>query len=99
MNLSTEFWNAYNGVVVVATDGAIGFTRMGRTRYAPLFARYGFAIDQIKTLTRFLELTTYVNQQGYESNTRALKRALSHPATSEVERDLIRRALSIDFPD
>ncbi len=99
MTLSSEFWNAYKSHVLIGDDGALRFTRTGRTRYAPLLAKYGFALDQVRILERFLELMTYVNDKAFDANTRALQKAWSHPLTSEAERDLIRRALAMDLPD
>jgi hypothetical protein len=96
MEISNDFWNAQKGLVVVGDDGAIRFTRTGRAKYAPLLARYGFALDNLKTVQRFIEIMSHVNVGELEANTRALDKVLNDPATSVVEREVIRRALATD---
>jgi hypothetical protein len=61
MKLSSDFWNSQKGLVLVGDDGAIRFTRTGRTRYAPLLAKYGFAIENVKTVERFRDVMGYIN--------------------------------------
>jgi hypothetical protein len=99
MELSSDFWNAQTGLMLVGNDGAIRFTRTGRTRYAPLLARYGFALDHVKTVERFREVMSHVNVGELEANTLELEKVLNDPLTSEVERELIRRALTTDYTE
>jgi hypothetical protein len=96
MEISSDFWNAHKGLVLVGDDGAIAFTRTGRTRYAPLLAKYGFALDHVKTVERFCEVMSHVNVGELEANTLQLEKVLKDPFTSAVERELIRRALATD---
>jgi hypothetical protein len=94
MDLSNEFWNAYKSDVLIGDAGAIRFTRTGRRRYAPLFAKYGFALDHVRTVERFFEVMGQVNAAELEENTLDLERAFQDPLMSAVERDLIRRVLA-----
>jgi hypothetical protein len=96
MELSSDFWNAQKGLMLVGDDGAIRFTRTGRTRYAPLLARYGFALDHVKTVERFREVMSHVNAGELEANTLELEKVLNDPLISAVERELIRRALATE---
>jgi len=98
MEISSDFWNAEKGLVLVADDGAVRFTRNGRAKYAPLFARHGYALDNVKTVERFVEVMTLVNHCELNANTREFEKLLKDPATSEAEREVIRRALAVDYP-
>ncbi len=93
MKLSTDFWNVQTGLVLVGDDGTLRFTRTGRVRYAPLFARYGFALDHVKTVERFCEVLHHVNTGELEANTIALQKVLNDPLAGEFEREIVRRAL------
>ena len=84
---------------MVGDNGAMRFTRPGRARYAGLFARYGCALENVKTIQRFVELMSHINYCELKANTGQLKRILNDPATSEAERDVIRRALGMDYSD
>jgi hypothetical protein len=90
MVLSSDFWNAHKGLVLVGDDGAIGFTRTGRARYAPLLAKYGFALDNVKTVERFREVISHVNAGELEANTLELEKVLNDRLTSEAQRALTR---------
>jgi hypothetical protein len=92
--LSSDFWDAYKGIVLVGNDGAIRFTRAGRARYAPLLAKYGFAIDQVKRVERFRDVIGAVIDGEIEVNTHLLEKALHNPLTSAFEREFIRRVLA-----
>jgi hypothetical protein len=96
MQISSDFWNAQKGLLLVGDDGAIRFTRTGRAKYAPLLARYGFALDNVKTIQKFEELMSHVSYGELEENTRELEKLMNDPATSDVEREVIRRALAAD---
>jgi hypothetical protein len=94
MDLSNDFWNAYKGLVLVGDDGTIAFTRMGRKRYAPLFAKYGFALDNVRTVDLFFHVMSRANAEELEANSLEFERVLNDPRTSAVERELIRLALA-----
>jgi hypothetical protein len=96
MKISSDFWNVQRGLVLVGDDGAIRFTRTGRAKYAPLLARHGFALDACKTIQRFMDLMSHINHHALRANTRDLENFMNDPATSEFERDLIKRALATD---
>jgi hypothetical protein len=97
MQISSDFWNEQKGLLLVGDPGAIRFTRTGRAKYAPLLARYGFALDNVKTIKKFEEHMSHVSYGELEANTRELEKVMNDPATSEVEREVIRRALAADF--
>ena len=99
MDLSSDFWNAQKGLVLFGDDGAIGFTRTGRARYAPLLAKYGFALDNVKTVDQFLGAMSRVNAGELEANMLELEKVLNDPRTNADERELIRRALATDFAE
>lgn len=99
MQISSDFWNAQKGLMLVGDDGAIRFTRTGRAKYAPLLARHGFALDNVKTIEGFVELMGRVNHRELEANTRELEKVMNDPATTEVEREVIRRALAADYTE
>ena len=40
MQISSDFWNAQKGLLLVGDDGAIRFTRTGRAKYVPLLAAF-----------------------------------------------------------
>jgi hypothetical protein len=96
MQISSDFWNAQKGLMLVGDDGAIRFTRTGRAKYAPLLAKHGFALDNVKTIQKFAELMSNVNYGELEANTRELEQVMNDPTTGEAERELIRRALAAD---
>ena len=97
MQIPSDFWNAQKGLMLVGDDGTVRFTRTGRAKYAPLFARHGFALDNVKTVERFVELVSWVNHRELEANARELDKVMNDPATTEVEREVIMRALTADF--
>jgi hypothetical protein len=96
MNISTEFWKYQKGLVLVGSDGEIVFTRAGRTRYASILAKYGFALGNVKSLERFQKVLSDVNAGELEANTIELEKIMDDPLTNEFERDLIRCALTTD---
>jgi len=53
----------------------------------------------VRTIQRFVELMSHINYCELKANTGQLKRILNDPATSEAERDVIRRALGMDYSD
>ena len=56
MKLSDEFWQTQKGLLLVGEDGTLRFTAAGRAHYAPLLAKYGFSISNVKTLEKFREV-------------------------------------------
>jgi hypothetical protein len=84
-------------MMLVGQDGAVRFTRTGRAKYAPLFARHGFALDNVKTIEGFVELMSWINHLELEANTGELEKVMTDSATTEVEREVIRRALAADY--
>jgi hypothetical protein len=97
MEIANDFWIAQQGMMLVGDDGAVHFTRTGRAKYAPLFARHGFALDNVKTVEGFVEIMSRINHLELEANTGELERVMIDPATTEVEREVIRRALAADY--
>ena len=98
MELSRDFWDAFKGLVLIDTRGGLHFSRTGYGRYAPLFAKYGFAVDAVKTIERFRAVLAHVNAGELEANTLELDRIRSDPATDEAERAWITRVLAEELP-
>jgi hypothetical protein len=96
MELSSDFWESQKGLVLIGNDGEIRFTRTGRARYAARFAKYGFALDNVKTVERFREVMGYVIVGELDANTLEFERLLNDPLTTEEERQLIRGVLTAD---
>lgn len=95
LNLSPVFWNIHRGLMLIGDDGSVRFTAAGRAKFAPLLARYGFALDNISTVERWVEVYGEVNAREMQSNTTQLEALLSDPSTTDEERDSIRRVLNI----
>jgi hypothetical protein len=95
MKLSDAFWNSHKGLVLVASNGELGFTPAGRKRYAKPMAQHGFAIANVRTLNRFCDVMNTVSAGELDANTRQLHALLESPETSQMEQALIRRVLGI----
>ena len=93
MPLTEDFWTAYKGLVLVGSDGTVRFTAAGRTRFAPLLAKYGFALQNVLSTEDFCRVFKNVNAGEIEENTLAFEKVLADPATSPAERRLIERIL------
>ena len=96
MELSPAFWESQKGLLLVTTDGALHFTKAGRAEYAPLLARYGFALDNVTTLDRFREVMEPVNAGELAANTRQFEAYLNDPTLTPEERVIVRRVLGLD---
>jgi hypothetical protein len=96
MPLTADFWNAYKGLVLVGSDGTVRFTAAGKTRLAPLLAKYGFALQNVLSTEDFCRVFGRVNAGEIEENTLAFEKVLTDPATSPAERQLIERILGRD---
>lgn len=95
MQLSNDFWATQKGKLLVGETGELRFTAAGREFYAPLLAKYGFSISNVKTLEQFRDVMATVNAGELDENTQKLRRVLEDPNTSEEERAAIRRVLQI----
>ena len=95
MKLSTQFWTAYKGSLLVRTDGAIGFTAAGRKKFAKPMAQSGFSISNVRTVERFLDIMDTVSAVQLEENTAEMIRLLNAPETTETERAMLKRVLGI----
>jgi len=95
MKLSNDFWQTQKGLLLVSESGALRFTAAGREHYAPLLAKYGFSISNVKTLEQFREVMGPVNAGELEENTKEMHRLLNDPNTTAEERAMIKRVLSL----
>jgi hypothetical protein len=97
MELTAEFWNHQQGLMLIGTDGSLRFTPAGRARYAPLFAKYGLALQNVTTRDDFIDKMQLVQAGEFDvklaENTRQFEELLKDPSTSLEERALIRRVL------
>jgi hypothetical protein len=93
MTLSNDFWKIHVGLVLVATDGTLRFTSAGRKHFAGRMAKFGFALQNIKTLARFAEVMSMVSEGELQANTQTFEQLLNSPATSREERAMIHRIL------
>jgi hypothetical protein len=93
MALTEDFWAAYKGLVLVGLDGSVRFTAAGKTRFAPLLAKYGFALQNVLSTEDFCRVIGSVNAGELEENTLAFEKVLTDPATTPAERRLIERVL------
>ena len=95
MNLSNDFWETQKGLVLVGQDGTLRFTAAGRAKYAPLFAKHGFSISNVKTIEQFSQVLKPITAAQLDANTAELVRIMNDPSTSEEERASIQRVLNI----
>lgn len=95
MKLSNDFWDEHKGLLLVGvgTDSALRFTEAGRAHFGPLFAKYGFAITNVTTQERFVEVMGEVTAGELAENDRQLEALLNSPETNEEERAIIRQIL------
>jgi hypothetical protein len=94
LRLSTEFWDAQKGLMLIGSDGSIGFSAAGREHYGPLFAKYGYALQSVTTRERFYSVMQEVTAGELEANTLKFEAMLRDPNTTPEERELIKRVLN-----
>jgi hypothetical protein len=97
MELTKAFWDNHQGFVLVASDGALRFTRAGRARYTPLFAKYGFVLAKVRDAERFRAVIYQICLEKLKANTLQLGSLLDDPATPEDLRELIMRSLAAEL--
>lgn len=95
MKLSEGFWNNQRGLLLVSESGALRFTSAGRAHYAPLLAKYGFSISNVKTIEQFRETMGVINAGELEENAREMMKLLDDPNTTPEERAAIERVLNL----
>jgi hypothetical protein len=95
MNLPEQFWETQKGLLLVGEGGTLRFTGRGRAHYAPLFAKHGISISNVKTIDQFRSVMKPVNAAELDANTAELMRIMNDPLTTEEERATIRRVLNI----
>jgi len=99
MQIANDFWIAQQRMMLVGDDGAIRFTRTGRAKYAPLLAGMVLRLTTWKTVEGFVEAHESSQPPRARSHTRELEKVMNDPATTEVEREVIRRALAADYTE
>lgn len=95
ITLSDDFWQAHKGLLLVSETGVLRFTAAGRAHYAPLLAKYGFSISNVKTLEQFCKVMEPVNAGELDENTQEMLRLLNDPSTTAEERATIERVLGL----
>jgi hypothetical protein len=98
MNLTAEFWDTQKGLLLIGSDGSLRFTAAGKLRYAPLLAKYGFALQNISSAERFSQVMESVNAGELEENTQTFETLLCDPKTTAEEKALICRVLGRPEP-
>jgi hypothetical protein len=93
-----EFWKYNQRLLKLDTAGRVHFTAEGKATYRPLLARWGFALENVKTREQFREVMLSVNALELEANDAALAEALEHPETTEAERQAVLALLGETAP-
>lgn len=93
---SKQFWDAYAGLVLVATDGALTFTAAGRAALWPQLARAGLDPSRIRTCEAFKPAMRQALARTLEDNTHELLAVLKNPQASDEDREAVRRVLAAD---
>jgi hypothetical protein len=93
MELSSEFWVTQGHRVILGTDGSLRFTAVGREYFAPLLARYGFAINQITSVEAFKEAMGPVISGEVEQNTKVMEALLENPRATDADRQVLLKIL------
>jgi hypothetical protein len=93
-----EFWEYNQRLLKLDTAGRVHFTAEGKATYRPLLARWGFALENVKTREQFREVMLSVNALELEANDAALAEALEHPETTEAERQAVLALLGKTAP-
>jgi len=95
MNLSKNFWKAFEKLVLVGSDGKIVFTAEGRKKLGSQFAKHGFNLSSIKTVDQFRETMRRVAALDLAKSNHEFEEMLQNPSTSAPDRARIRRVLGL----
>lgn len=76
-------------------SGTLRFTAAGRAHYAPLLAKHGLSISNVKTIEQFRDVMAPVNAGELDENAKKMRRLLNDPSTTPEERATLERVLSI----
>lgn len=91
--LPADFWETHRGELLVGGKGQLLFTEAGRKKYAPLFAKHGYALSSINTVEIFQQVLDRLATEELEATTQKLVNLMGNPAATEEERETIRRVL------
>lgn len=86
---SAEFWDYNRRLLKLDAEDRIYFTAEGRRTYRPLLAKWGYALENVKTREQFRQVMLTVNAYELEENTTALREALEDPDTTPAEREMV----------
>lgn len=95
---SAEFWEFNRRLLKLDTDGRVHFTAEGRATYRPLLARWGYALENVRTREQFRDVMLEVNALELQANDAALRAALEHPETTDAERQAVLELLGESAP-
>lgn len=93
--LPEDFWLKQQGLILLSDTGTVYFTRRGRAHYGPLMAQRGFALANVTTVERLLEVLGCIEQGQFEADHREMLHILNDPTTTEEERAIIRQVLKL----
>jgi hypothetical protein len=93
-----EFWDTQKKLLKIGTTGKIFYTEDGKKEYRPLFARYGYAIENVTTLEHFSRVIKDISAMQMEENNAELLRLLNDPLTPIEEREVVSSILGIPVP-
>lgn len=69
------------------------FTKAGKTEFSALFARYGYALDSIRTVEHFAQVLRECNEREYHRNTEELSALYETGELNGEEKALLERLL------